>query len=222
MRAVGLISWETGTGQNTVAVNLAIGLARQGQRVLIINLNHSMRIFEWLRKSSGGEGLSYNHIYSSSYEVDFVYPDARDIELEKLKYLEYDYAIINIGGEEKDFCKQGIARCDLIIACTRLKSPDECNNLLELQSKVKKYRQDERGLDLILPMQIHSGEWEINSQRLFELMEAFGDEIIADFLPHCERIHDLFITQQSVWQIPQPAIIDAFDRMLERIKELNS
>lgn len=218
MRRVGLISWEAGTGQNTAAVNLGIGLARQGKRVLILNLNHSMRICEWLQENPAEGGLSFNHIYSSSYGVDFIYPDARQWDLEKL---DYDYAILNIGGEEKDFCKRGMAHCDFIIACTRLQSPDECNHLLELQSKVKRYRQADRGLDLILPMQIHSGEWKINSQRLFELAEVFGDEIIADFLPHCERIHDLFIQKKSAWQIPQPAIIDAFDRMLESVEQLN-
>lgn len=216
MLTVGLISWEAGTGQNTVSVNLGIGLARQGKRVMILNLNHSLRIYEWLCDNNAEDVLAYNHIYSSSYGVDFIYPDNSDFELEKL---EYDYAILNIGSEE--LCEQGTALCDFLIACTRLKNPDECKKLLELQSKVEKYRQDKRGLDLILPMQIHSGEWEINSRHLFQLMEAFGDETIADFLPHCERIHDLFITRQSVWQIPQPAIIDAFDRMVERIESLD-
>jgi len=41
---------------------------------------------------------------------------------------------------------------------------------------------------------------------------------MVDFLPHCERIHDLFVQKQSVWNIPQPAIIDAFDRMVERVE----
>ena len=217
MRTVGLVSWEPGTGQNTVAVNLAIGLARQAKSVIILNLNRSMRIYEWLCDNAGKADLSFNHIYSSSLGVDFIYPEPGQAFV--MKKPDYDYVILNIGGEE--FCKLGMPHCDLIIACTRLKSPDECKQLLELQLKVKKFRQDERGLDLILPMQVHSGEWKINSQRLFELAEVFGDEIIADFLPHCERIHDLFIQRQSVWQIPQPAIIDAFDRMLERIEEFN-
>ncbi|MEN6327065.1 MAG: ParA family protein [Syntrophomonas sp.] len=216
MRVVGLLSWETGTGQNTLAVNLAIGLARQHKRVIILNLNHCMRIYEWLHNEE--EVFSFDRRFSSNWGIDFIYPDT--VEGFEIENSDYDYAILNIGGEEKDFCKQGIARCDLVIACTRLKSEDECNQLLKLQSNVKKYRQDDTSLDLILPMQIHSGEWKINSQRLFELAEAFGDEIIADFLPHCERIHDLFVQRQSVWQIPQPAIIDAFDRMIKRIEQI--
>jgi len=69
-------------------------------------------------------------------------------------------------------------------------------------------------------MQIHSGEWAVNSQRLFKLAEAFGDDKIADYLPHCERIHDLSLQKWSVWDLPQPAIIDAFDRMVERVLQL--
>ncbi|MEN6348956.1 MAG: hypothetical protein ABFD08_06110 [Syntrophomonas sp.] len=219
MQTVGLVSWEVGTGQNTVAVNLAIGLAQQDKRVIVLNLNSNPRIYEWLQESSSEECFSFNQTYSSGFGVDFIYPDAiKDLELEKLNY---DYAIINIGGDEKDFCKQGLAFCDFIIACTRLQSPDECSRLLELQSKIKEYGPNDQGFNLILPLQVHSGEWKTNSQRLFELAEAFGEEKLADFLPHCERIHDLFIQKKSVWMLSQPAIVDAFNRLLKRIEQLH-
>jgi len=217
MRTVGLVSWESGTGQNTVAVNLAIGLIRRGKRVILVNLSHNMKIYNWLGTSE--EELSFGHIYSSNNRVDFIYPAASD-RGPLLDKLSYDYAILNIGGDEAVYCEQGIRCSDLIIACTRLKNPDECGQLLNLQSKIKNYRKDNQGFDLLLPMQIHSGEWKTNSQRLFELAEAFGEELIADFLPHCERIHDLSLQKWSVWDLPQPAIINAFDRMLERVEEM--
>ncbi|PKM78217.1 MAG: hypothetical protein CVU90_02805 [Firmicutes bacterium HGW-Firmicutes-15] len=218
MRTVGLVSWESGTGQNTVAVNLAMGLARRSKRVILVNLNHNMRIFHWLRTGASEEELSFDQIYSSSSGVDFVYPvTGLELTLEKLAY---DYAILNIGGDDTYFCEQGVRCSDLVVACTRLQSPVECHQLLDLQSSVKRYRQDDRGIDLLLPVQIHSGEWKINSQRLFELAEAFGEERIADLLPHCERIHDLFLQKHSVWNLSQPSIIDAFNRMLERVEQL--
>jgi cellulose biosynthesis protein BcsQ len=218
MRTVGLVSWESGTGQNTVAVNLAMGLVRKGRRVILVNLNHNMRVFHWLKTAAAGEELSFDHIYSSSSGMDFVYPVA-GMEHVKEK-LSYDYAILNIGRDEAHYCRQGVSRSDLMVACTRLQSADECRQLLELQSRVKRYRQDDRGIDLLLPVQINSGEWKINSRRLFELVEAFGEEQIADFLPHCERIHDLFLQKQYVWNLSQPSIIDAFNRMLVRIEQL--
>ena len=219
MRKVGLVSWESGTGQNTAAVNLAIGLAQRSRRVLLVNLNHHMRVFDWLRTAATSDQLSYGHIYPSDSGVDFVYP-AADMSLATEK-LPYDYAILNIGGDDEVYCEQGIRCSNLIIACTRLQSPEECRQLLTLQSKLKRYRREDQGIDLILPMQIHSGEWQINSQRLFELFDAFGEEQVADYLPHCERIHDLFVQKQSVWNLSQPAIIDAFNRMLERVEQLN-
>ena len=218
MRTVGLVSWESGTGQNTAAVNLANGLTQRNWRVIIVNLNHNKRVFDWLRTAATSEQLSYDHIYSSSSGVDFVYP-AVDMRL-AIEKLSYDYAILNIGGDDAGYCEEGILCSDLIIACTRLQSPNECRHLLELQSKIQRYRLDNQGLDLLLPMQIHSGEWAVNSQRLFELAEAFGDDKIADYLPHCERIHDLYLQKKFVWNIPQPAIIDAFNRMLERVEQL--
>jgi len=218
MRKVGLVSWESGTGQNTAAVNLAKGLTQQNWRVILVNLNHSKRVFDWLRTAATSDQLSYDHIYSSSSGVDFVYPTA-DIRL-TIEKLSYDYAILNIGGDAAVYCEEGVRCSDLLIACTRLQSSNECRHLLELQSKIQRYRLDNQGLDLLLPMQIHSGEWAVNSERLFELAEAFGDDKIADYLPHCERIHDLYLQKKFVWNIPQPAIIDAFNRMLERVEQL--
>jgi len=218
MRTVGLVSWEYGTGQTTAAINLAMGLTRLNRRVILVNLNHSMRVFLWLRTPASGDELSFDHIYSSSSGVDFVYP-AADMRL-ILDTSSYDYAILNIGGDDAVYCKEGIRCSDLIIACTRLQNPNECCHLLELQSKIQTSRPDNQGLDLLLPMQIHSGEWAVNSQRLFELAEAFGDDKIADYLPHCERIHDLYLQKKFVWNIPQPAIIDAFNRMVERVEQL--
>ncbi len=218
MRTVGLVSWESGTGQNTVAVNLAMGLTRRNKRVLLVNLNHNMRVYHWLRTAADGEGLSFGRIYSSASGVDFIYP-ANDMGFAKEK-LSYDYAILNIGGDDAVYCELGIRCSDLMIACTRLQSPRECLQLLDLQYIVKRNRQDNQGFDLLLPMQIHSGEWTINSQRLYELAEAFGEEQIADFLPHCERIHDLFLQKQSVWNLSQTSIIDTFNRLLERVEQL--
>jgi len=218
MRTVGLVSWESGTGQNTAAVNLAMGLTQGNKRVILVNLNRSMRVFHWLRTSATGDELSFDNIYSSSSGVDFVYPAANmRLTIDKLSY---DYAILNIGGDDAVYCEQSIRCSDLMIACTRLQSPNECPHLLDLQSRIKRYRPNNQGLDLLLPMQIHSGEWAVNSQRLFELAEAFGDDKIADYLPHCERIHDLYLQKKFVWNIPQPAIIDAFNRMVERVEQL--
>ncbi|MEA4924345.1 MAG: hypothetical protein VB084_03450 [Syntrophomonadaceae bacterium] len=220
MRKLGLISWESGTGQTTVAANLAMGLTQHGRRVIIINPNQNMRIFHWLNTTATTGELCYGHIYSSSWGIDFIYPDDNNIHLlaEKLSS-KYDYAILNIGNN-KLCCGQSLYSLDLLIACTRLQSPNECRELIQLQSKIRQYRRDNSGFDLLLPLQIHSGEWAVNSQRLFELAEAFGDDKIADYLPHCERIHDLFLQRKFVWNIPQPAIIDAFDRMLERVEQL--
>jgi len=219
MRTVGLVSWEFGTGQNTTAVNLALGLTQRNWRVILVNLNHSMKVFHWLRTSATEDEISFDHIYSSDSGVDFVYP-AADTKFTPEK-TAYDYAIFNIGGDDAVHCEPGMLCSDFVIACTRLQSPNECRHLLELQSKIQRYRPDNQGLDLLLPMQIHSGEWAVNSHRLFELAEAFGDDKIADYLPHCERIHDLYLQKKCVWDIPQPAIIDAFNRMLERVEQLN-
>ncbi len=217
MRMVGFVSWESGTGQNTAAVNLAMGLTQRNWRVMLVNLNRSMRLFHWLKSDGSGEELYFDHIYSSAGGIDFVYP-AADIKV-TLETSFYDFAILNIGNEVV-YCEEGIRSSDLIIACTRLHSPSECLHLLDLQSKIQKYRPNNQGLDLLLPMQIHSGEWAVNSQRLFELAEAFGDDKIGDYLPHCERIHDLYLQKKFVWNIPQPAIIDAFDRMVARVEQL--
>lgn len=220
MRTLGLISWEAGSGQNTAAANLAMGLTRRSRRVLIINLNHNHRIFQWFTSTTTTDDLHYGLVYSSADGIDFLYPASNDIYqiLERL-FSDYDYALINIGNDTT-CCKQGIRCSDLVIACTRLQSPNESRELIDLQSKIKHYRLDDHGFDLLLPMQIDSGEWAVNSQRLFELAEAFGDDKIAEFLPHCECIHDLFIQRKFVWNKLQPAIIDAFERMVERVEQL--
>jgi len=55
MQTGGLIFWESGTGQNTVAVNLAIGLARRSKRVIFDHLEKGHKRFILFRYASAAQ-----------------------------------------------------------------------------------------------------------------------------------------------------------------------
>lgn len=136
-----------------------------------------------------------------------------DISL--LEAAAYDYVIVNPVSEQE--CLLVINSVDHVIVCTDL---EHANELKEFQTLEKQLRASKSAISLIVPNKINTKEWDKNSRQLFALAEYFGFEMIADPIPHCERIHDLPLGGQTVWSIKQENIKDAFNRLLEVVDNI--
>lgn len=235
MRIISMMSSRPGIGQTTIAVHLATGLVRKGYRVLFCNLNTHNRVYAWLGLDSDIQTHELNwhnpaidlnkEIYPCWMGIDVLYPgsDSRVGMLRneslwgEIRALPYDYFILNPGGQMEDLMIAGLL-ADNVIACTDLKNEDELHRLSLLQNELERISNAERGINLILPSKVRTGEWDHNSTMLFLMADHFGYEKIGELLPYCERIHDLPQSQRHAWQLHQQNIRDAFDRLVDRVE----
>ncbi len=236
MKIISLISSHPGTGQTTVAVNLAAGLARKGLKVLVCNLNPNIKLYYWLGIQVREETsvsltpdlkVIKSYIYPSDMGIDVLYlgsqPAAKTFQSDEImlmiQELAYDYLILNPGGRLEDLMIAA-QMADNVIACTDLKSEDEVYQMEVLQKGIEHLSAGRRGINLVLPSKVNANKWESNTNILFDMGDFFGYERISDLIPLDHRIHHLPKNHKTVWDLHNTSIRDAFSRLLARVENL--
>ncbi len=197
MRILALASTHAGSGQITVLVNLASGLVRQGQRVIIGQLGPSERLYKWLgvtpglplslRSDTAREDLK-NHISTSSLGMDFItlalsaddHPPL-DLVAGCLEQLGYDYLLLN--PTSMPVCHLLASSRAKVLVCTDLQGDDEVQEIQALQDQLQAAGGAPEGISLIVANRIETKEWDHNSQQLMALGDHFGYEKLADPIP---------------------------------------
>lgn len=204
------ISPRPGSGVNTVAVNLAVGLTRMKFSVCLVSSNE--KLSEWL---TGPEG-SQRTLLARNPDLTWVYQTHANIDC-PADYLFY------IPATPEEVAKALKNRRDALIFCI-MDLGDDLLSINNINQYVANMDEISRGIDLFIPNKVKPGEWEKSSAFLMELASQFGYERIADTLPYCEAIHDLAKERQSVWDLPDNYSNRkaAFQRLAENVLELDN
>ncbi|MEQ8201734.1 MAG: ParA family protein [Syntrophomonadaceae bacterium] len=229
MKVMTIINSHAGSGQTTVTVNLATGLLARGRRVLIVDVGGNEKLRAWLGVVAPLTGISDSDsgdlITSTRLGVDLLslggceagQPTA-DTFTSFIEGAAYEYVLVLPASLESLKPLTGFP--SKLAVCTDLEHPDELGQILALQQSLSGGIDDLRPIDLIIPNKINTKEWDHNSQQLFALGDHFGYEVLADPIPHCERIHDLPLTGRTAWELQQENLKSAFARLVETVEEL--
>jgi hypothetical protein len=193
LKVIWVISQYPGSGQITVAVNLASGLVRKGYRVAVGDFGHSNKLSNWLGISRAQDqapdlqetaNFMGSNILSTRIGIDWLNmstgPESSQEALVKLLPVEYDYLLLSAIQEDFKLLK---SLPGLVIACTDLSHDNELAELQELDKCLQITTGKTNNIDLILPNKINAKEWDHNSKQLFTLGDYFGYETIADLVP---------------------------------------
>lgn len=224
-KVISVISAFPGSGQTTIAVNLAAALAREGNKVLLLNLGNGEKLSGWLdvnvEQAEGPGPVATDAVYHSRRGIDLFIHSPSDNVAGKAMFLNlqqrgYDYVFLLPAS--KGDCQLIAHIPGHVLVCTDLSHIDEVQAVISLAKVIKDLGKD--GLDLIVPNKINTKEWEHNSGQLFTLADYFGYEKIADPIPYCERVHDLPLTGQTIWEINRENLKGAFNSLVEKALEL--
>lgn len=192
MQIVILLSPQPETGKTTAMINVATGLIRQGRSVLLGNLKEDLIFRTWLELPSTGPG-----IFSSHLGADILLaPGERPFHDGN-----WDYLFLEMDPDLLSRQPTFAIRTSRVWCCIKA-GQEPPANVIELDQAVRSQTGHEQGIDLIVPGLGQAGEWESNSRQLLALADYFGEEKIADLLPHCEAIHDLPQLKSTVWNLP--------------------
>lgn len=223
LKIISVVSIYPGSGQTTISVNLACGLSRAGNRVLIASMNDNKKLAIWLGIDDAKDMPGHKDIKISRMGLDVLNLNLADessvsvIEfLSDLKQFDYDYLLL-LPAAKSDFSWLN-ELSDYLIVCTDLSHADEVADIISLEKSLTESQKS--SISLIVPNKINTKEWDHNSQQLFSLAEYFGYEKIADPIPYCERIHDLPLGGRTVWELSQQNLQAAFMSLVEAVKAL--
>lgn len=232
LKIISIVSTYPASGQTTIAINLASGLVRSGQRVLIVNLNGNDKLGRWL----GFDPVQYSslnykesitrYILTSRMGIDLLNmisstDDSRStiISSSDLKKLDYDYLLL-LPASKSD-CDRLDGLFDYLVVCTDLSHSNEITDIVSLENDLPNPTKPANRISLVVLNKINTREWEHTTQQLIALADYFGYERIADPIPHCERIHDLPLDGRTVWELSQQNIKDAFRSLVETVQNLH-
>lgn len=236
MKIISVISAHPGSGQTTIVVNLASGLARKGRRVLIADIGNNQKLRRWLNLQLNQvqdsittvlEGRADLNIEKSNLGMDLVtlghdYQEYKDFvaQLLALKTSAYDYVLIH--PELKEVTEMLPKIPSAVLICTDLKLGNEVEALKNLEQCWRKSGGPADSFTLIVPNKINTKEWEHNTQQLFAIADHFGFAKIADPIPHCERVHDLPLDGRTVWDLSQENLREAFLRLVAAVDNIQN
>lgn len=222
LKIISVVSIYPGSGQTTISVNLACGLSRAGNRVLIASINDNKKLSIWLGLNDGKDMPGHKDINISRMGLDVVNLNLADKSsvsvkelLSDLKKIDYDYLFL-LPASKSDFSLLN-ELYDYLIVCIDLSHTDEVADIISLE---KSLTDSQKSISLLVPNKINTKEWEHNSQQLFALADYFGCERVADPIPYCERIHDLPLGGSTVWELSQQNLRAAFMSLVEAVKAL--
>lgn len=189
-----LLSPSPRAGVCTVSVNLAAGLTKAGNDVLLISLEDDQRLEQWLESVANASGSLLDR-----------HPGLKWLRLEKADYRLHDteradYLLIMAGNMERTqaVLREIPARTVCVMDGTEHNSLD----IMGLDERLRRLAPASRGIDLLVPNKVQPGEWEESSRLLLNLGEQLGWDKVADPLPYCEAIHDLPLEGKTVWELP--------------------
>ena len=232
MKVITIVNSHPGSGQTTVTVNLATGLRARGHRVLIVDWGRNRKLLQWLGTVPLQMSQDYQApiapiapITPTSLGVDILSfagvekgQSVADVLAPVMEGPDYEYILIHPASIEH--VTQLLDLPFKLAVCTDLEHPDELALIQTLQQILGGADDEPRPVDLIISNKINTKEWDHNSQQLFALGDHFGYEILADPIPHCERIHDLPLTGRTAWELPQENLKSAFTRLVETVEGL--
>lgn len=231
VKKIAIVSIHPGAGQTTLAVNLASGLAQKGYRVLIGALGHNRKLYHYLGIEAEQE-IALNSrdtlsspVLTSRLGIDLLSITPRLDEFAEPPSLlpimgntDYDYLLLTPTSRED--CNLLGKLIEHLLVCIDFSSLKEVEDLIALEKYLLRSLGMCKGISLIIPNKMNSKEWAHNSQELFALADYFGNEILADPIPACERLHDLPQQGRTVWQLNQKNLQLAFRRLVEVVERL--
>ena len=216
-----VLSAHANAGQTTITVNLASALARQGHRVLIAEKGENKKLRAWLGFDRAADrpmpssGQMMPGTVATRIGTDFwMMKDAERI----LPEIAVDYEYVFLLPATSAGCENLLPRCDRILVCCSLEEKDTARQVVDLDQHLSSLTGRPQPIDLVVMNKINTKEWHNNLECFSLLADHFGEERIADPLPHCERIHDLPLDGRTVWELSQENLQDAFMRLIEIIK----
>ncbi|KUG04508.1 hypothetical protein ASZ90_018099 [hydrocarbon metagenome] len=177
MKSLALLSPYPAQGKTTIAVNLAAGLARTGNRTFLVEAGDPTLLKMWFDYM--GNSLPYQVKISTDMGFDMLITPVSNIST--ADFNEYDFLIIDTG-EDLPGHLEMLGNIDLIAACTDLRAED-ADSLPALDQTITRAIARQHAIDLVIPTIINTKEWSHNSEVLFLLMDYFGEERIADMVP---------------------------------------
>lgn len=221
MLTIAVLSSSPGCGRTTIMINLGVGLQRKGYRVLLATGQNDTIIRPWLNPTGQKEFFPEAFIETTPLNVDLMIKPGSALSSAYLNDLKdhYDYLLIDPGACQSDLCPEVLVS-DIIISCVEAGINDQ--HIYDIEKQLRNLSQDARGIDIIVPAKARVGEWAGNVEQLMTLVEYFGEDKVADFIPFCEAIHDLPKEKKSVWDLPQKYSNrkQAFDRLVDKVLEI--
>lgn len=176
MKSLALFSTHPAQGKTTICVNLAAGLAKLGYKTIILEVGDPALLKMWLNiEDSVPPGI----IKSTDMGFDILLSPVANID--NTTFEKYDFVIVDTGTETTQHINI-LDHTDLITACTDLRIEDRIA-LPSLDRLLSSATVDKHGIDLVIPTIINTKEWGNNSEVLFDLLDYFGEERIADMVP---------------------------------------
>lgn len=212
MKNLLLMSLHPGAGVNTIAANLAIGLARLDYHVLLGSTQPYSTLADWLEGSQHTRpGLLLNYprlIWAKQVAASEI--TTRTTE-------PYDYSLYIIAKNEV-VIETWIDDASRVVCVVNVEE-DNTMGVIALDQEIRQQSGNVRGVDLVVLNKVLPGEWEKSSGMMLDLGQHLGWEKVADPIPFCEAIHDLPRQNQSVWELPSQYSNrkEAFQRLVETV-----
>jgi hypothetical protein len=197
MKVIAVMAQPSGSGQTTVLVNLATGLARRGYRVLVGELGSNQKLRSWLGfdlKSMQAIDTypscsdPVTDIFSSRLGIDLL--DLTPVPANcivdgsyfgALEQMGYDYILLHPFNNMA--CQDMLPLVDIFLVVTDLDDPEETQNMIALHNSLSGLGAKVSGISMIIPNRINTKEWEHSSHQLMALADYFGLDKLSDPLP---------------------------------------
>ncbi len=179
MKSLALVSTHPAQGKTTIAVNLAAGLARMGYKTILLEAGNPALLNLWFGIS---DDANKHHGLKASTDMGFDILMRPDPNINITDFQEYDLLLVDTGSDYLAEYPDMLNHVDLIAACTDLRAEDAAA-LRSLDKAISQTTANQHTIDLVIPTMINTKEWSSNSEVLFELMDHFGEERLADMVP---------------------------------------
>ncbi len=176
LKALLLLSPRPGAGVLTVSVNLAAGLSLAGHKVVLASFGENPRLRYWLENATVSGDLLLGH--NPDLKVKKLEPE--DFCLEEAEQADY----LLLMAENLEQVQMVQSKTPFATICIVEGSQDDSATVLKMDENIEQITGATRGIDLLVPNKVHSGEWEEVGQLLMCLGERWGFERVADPLPH--------------------------------------
>jgi chromosome partitioning protein len=111
---ISFASSKGGVGKSTCCAAIAANLAKDGDRVLVLDLDFNQTVARWGRKASAG-----------NVTVEAVAPDAfTSVFRAKMASERFDHVLIDLAGTREATLLKAMARSDLVIIPAQASEPD--------------------------------------------------------------------------------------------------